>query len=83
MTTRTPHSPYSPYSIAEMQRLRDQAYALAPLLRQQAIRDFWRGADHLLRSATFPAERAARRLAARLRRRNPAPACAKRVEALP
>ena len=83
MTTRTSYPAYPPYSITEMQRLRDQAYAAASLLRAQAIRDFWRGADHLLRSATFPAERAARRLAARLARRNPAPACAKRVEALP
>lgn len=82
MTTLTPYSPYPPYSITEMNRLRDQAHAEAPLLRAQAIGDFWRGADQLLRSATFPAGRAARRLAARLRRRHPAPPCANRVEAL-
>lgn len=82
MTTLTPYPACPPYSITEMNRLRDQAYAAAPLLRAQAIRDFWRGADHLLRSATFPAERAARRLAARLGRRNPAPLCANRFETL-
>ena len=82
MTTLTPYAPYPPYSITEMNRLRDQAHAEAHLLREQAVRDFWRGVDHLLRSATFPAERAARRLAARLGRRNPAPLCANGVEAL-
>lgn len=71
-----------PHSITEMNRLRDQAYVEAHLLRAQAIQDFWRDADHLLLSAALSAERAARRLAARLRRRNPAPACAKTAEEL-
>jgi hypothetical protein len=76
MTILTPHS------ITEMNRLRDQAYVEAHLLRAQAIQDFWRGADHLLLSAALSAERAARRLAARLRRHNPALPCAKTAEEL-
>ncbi|MEQ1804069.1 MAG: hypothetical protein ABL900_01725 [Burkholderiaceae bacterium] len=59
-------------SISEMNRLRDKAYAEARRLRAQAIDDFWRGADHLMRSAVQRAERAARRLAARMRRRDAA-----------
>ncbi len=59
-------------SISEMNRLRDQAYAEARLLRAQAIDDLWRGADHLLFCAAQRAQRAARRLAARLRRRDAA-----------
>lgn len=63
-------------------RLRDQAYADAHLLRAQAIRDFWRGANHLLASPTLLVERAARRLKARLKRRHPALPCPKRAEVL-
>lgn len=64
---------HTPHTITEMNELRDRAYAEARTLRAQAIRDFWRGADGLLQSATQRAERAARRLAARLKRHRPAP----------
>jgi len=76
-------TPLIPHSITEMNRLRDRAYAEAQALRGEAIGEFWRGANHLRLSAIGQAERAARRLAARLTRRDPALRCANRAEALP
>lgn len=49
--------------------LHDRAHADAESLRRAAIADFWRGSDALLQDAAASAHRAARRLAARLRRR--------------
>jgi hypothetical protein len=57
------------YTPEELDRLHDRARAEAHALRQQAIADFWRGADGLLASAVTHAERSATRLASRLRRR--------------
>ncbi len=65
-----------------MNRLRDKAYVDANALRAEAIRGFWRGADHLLLSALGRSERAARRLAARLGRRDAALACSRTTEEL-
>jgi hypothetical protein len=65
LTIETP----APHSISELNRLRDQAYAAALELRREAIRDFWRGAEHLLSGTLGSAQRAARRFAARLGRR--------------
>jgi hypothetical protein len=66
-----------------MNRLRDRAYAEAHALRSEAIGEFWRGANLLRLSAIAQAERAGRRLAARLNRRDGALRSAKTGEALP
>lgn len=76
-------TPITPHSITEMNRLRDRAYAEAHALRSEAIEDFWRGADQLRLSVMAHSERAARRLAARLTRRDPALRCAKSADASP
>jgi phosphoserine phosphatase len=66
-----PSSP--PRSTTELQRLHDWAHEEARRLRAEALADFWRGADALLVSATGSAQRAATRLAARLKRRHATP----------
>ena len=76
-------TPLTPHSITEMNRLRDGAYAEADALRSEAIHDFWRRTDQLRLSGMWQAGRAARRLAARLTRRNPARRCANGAAALP
>ena len=52
----------------DLNRLHDEAHARARALRDEALDDFWRGADALLREASASAARAARRFAASLRR---------------
>lgn len=75
-------TPLTPHSITEINRLRDKAYADAQALRSEAIGNFWRGAGQLPLSALAHAERAARRLAARLARRDLPRRCAESAEAL-
>jgi len=60
--------------VADYGRLHEAAHAEALRLRREAIDDFWRGADHLMASATERARRAATRLAHRLSRHRRAPA---------
>jgi hypothetical protein len=50
----------------ELNRLHDEAHRLAPLLRDEAIDDFWRGANDLLHRGLSHAQRAASRLGHRL-----------------
>jgi hypothetical protein len=52
--------------LRELDRLHDQAHRLAPQLRDEAIDDFWRGANDLLQHGLSRAQRAATRLAHRL-----------------
>ena len=76
-------TPLTPHSITEMNRLRDRAHAEADTLRSEAIQDFWRGANYVRLSAMGQAERAARRLAARLTRRRAVLRCPKSAGASP
>jgi hypothetical protein len=62
------------YSVADLNRLHDQAHEDAQALRSQAIDDFWRGADGLLDTATQRVARAARRARQALLRHRAAPA---------
>ncbi len=50
-------------------RLHDQAKAEAVRLRDEAVDDFWRGADAVLATTADSARRSAQRLACRLARR--------------
>lgn len=58
-------------SPAEQAHLHDLARQAAEALRQEAQDDFWRGANAVLERSLDQTGRAARRLAARLRRRQP------------
>lgn len=55
-------------STGTLNRLHDQAHDEAQALRQQALEDFWRGADRMVDRAGQGLGRAARRLAGSLRR---------------
>jgi len=63
--TDTPAWP--PLTLAERDRLRQQAMARAHALRAEAIDEFWRGTDAWFGEATDHTRRAADRLASRLR----------------
>jgi hypothetical protein len=60
------------YTRAQLNALRDQAYAEAQALRREAIDDFWRGADHLLSATALQVQRSAQRWTRRLQRRQDA-----------
>jgi len=62
--TDTPAWP--PLTLAERDRLRQQAMARAHALRAEAINEFWRGTDAWFGAAADHTRRAATRLAARL-----------------
>jgi hypothetical protein len=58
---------FASHNPTEISRLHDAARARAEALRREAIDDFWRGANAVLSTAFTDANRAAARLAARLR----------------
>jgi hypothetical protein len=60
------------YTTVELNRLHAQAHQQAPVLRAQALADFWRGADTLVHDAVHGTYRSAQRLAYRMARRHPA-----------
>ena len=62
-----PDLQWPPITQAERDRLRDAAMERAPALRNAARAEFWHGADAWLAGAIDSGERAANRLAARLR----------------
>lgn len=55
-------------SIQQLNRLHEQALLQAPRLRDEAIDEFWRGANAVLWARLSTAQRAATRLTQRLRR---------------
>ncbi len=57
-----------PFDSDTLARLHERAHAWAPRLREEAIDDFWRGADEVLRRGIGSSQRAALRLLQRLRR---------------
>lgn len=59
---------WPPRTAAELNRLRERALQEAHALRSEAIAEFWRGSDAWFSSAVDHTQRAADRLAARLRR---------------
>ena len=61
-----PQDHFAAYDTATLNRLHDQARQRALLLREEAIDDFWRGANALLWGPLSSARRAAARLSQRL-----------------
>ncbi len=57
------------YTASELDRIHTLAREQAHTLREQAMADFWRGADALVAHASHSASRSAQRLAYRLARR--------------
>lgn len=55
-----------PIRTEDLNRLHDEAHRLAPMLRGEAIDDFWRGANSLLHRGLTRAQRATTRLTHRL-----------------
>lgn len=62
-----PELQWPPITQAERDRLRDAAMERAPALRSAAMAEFWHDADAWMAGAIDSGQRAANRLAARLR----------------
>ena len=61
-----PHDRIAGYSIAELNRLHDEARHRAATLRDEALDEFWRGVNATLWAQLSSARRAATRLSQRL-----------------